>query len=179
MQGQPLSSASPEGRYPGAAGSRRPVSLPLLASFLLAGGLAACNTTGNLGVEQPAVPTIAAPPTTVPVAELVGNWGFASYHDEKDRGRTEAEAKSACGNPYKITQGPNGGVMMYLADQNKPAEVFVKQTPDGRSFIGPRGAPGMAQDRVVTFYQNGMLITVWLDKSAQQRYGTMVFVRCS
>ena len=90
-----------------------------------------------------------------------------------------AEAKSACGNPYKITQGPNGGVMMYLADQNKPAEVFVKQTPDGRSFIGPRGAPGMPQDRVVTFYEGGVLITVWLDKSAQERYGTMVFVKCS
>jgi len=180
MEGQPLSSASPEGRSLEAVGRSRHAPLPLLAAFLLASGLAACNTTtGNLVVEQPAVVTVAAPPTTVPVAELVGNWGFASYHEEKDRTRTQAEAKSACSNPYRITQGPSGGVMMYLADQTKPSEVFVKQTPDGRSFIGPRGAPGMAQDRVVTFYENGVLITVWLDKSAQERYGTMVFVRCS
>ena len=132
MEGQPLSSASPEGRSPEAARSRRPRFLPTFAAILLAGGLAACNTTGNLGVEQPAVVTVAAPPTTVPVLELVGNWGFASYHEEKDRTRTQAEAKSACSNPYKITQGPNGGVMMYLADQNKPSEVFVKQTTDSR-----------------------------------------------
>ena len=158
----------------------RRTRLPAFAAIVSGGILAACNTTtGNLGLEAPAVPTIAAPAITVNVAELPGNWGLASYHQDKDRARTEAEARSACSNPYKVAQGPNGGVMMHLPDQTTPTEVFIKQTPDGRSFIGPRGAPGMAQDRVVTVYENGMLITVWLDKSARDRYGTMVFVRCA
>ncbi len=175
----PLLPASRDLRNVKADGGRRRLPRAAVVAIMLAGALAACNTTGNLGLEQPAVPTIAAPPTTVPIAELPGNWGFASYHQDKDRARTEAEAKSACSNPYQIAKGPNGGVMMYLADQNKPSEVFVKQTADGRSFIGPRGAPGLPQDRVVISYENGVLVAVWLDKSAQERYGTMVFVRCA
>ena len=69
--------------------------------------------------------------------------------------------------------------MMHLPDQSQPSEVFVKVSPDGRSFIGPRGAPGMLQDRVVMHYQGGVLITEWLDPSARERYGTMLLVRCT
>lgn len=149
------------------------------ALMILGVFLAGCTTTPDLGAPAPAALTVNAPAVTVNVAELPGNWGLASYHQDKDRDRTIAAAKATCGNPYQITSGPNGGVMMYLADQTKLSEVFVKQTAGGQSFIGPRGAPGLAQDRVVTFYENNTLITVWLDKGAQERYGTMVFVRCA
>lgn len=36
----------------------------------------------------------------------------------------------------------------------------------------------MTQDRVVMYYQGGVLITEWLDPGARERYGTMLFVRC-
>lgn len=80
------------------------------------------------------------PPVAVDVASLPGRWGLASYHDAKDRTRTEAEARRACGNAYVIASGPQGGVLMHLPDQTQVSEVFVKTSPDGRSFIG-RAAP--------------------------------------
>jgi hypothetical protein len=149
-------------------------------AIALGAALAACNTA-NLNLEGPAPNpvAVAAPAVAVNIAELPGNWGLASYHQDKDRDRTVTAAKAACSNPYKIGKGSNGGVMMYLADQSQPSELFVKTTSDGRSFIGPRGAPGLPQDRVVTFDENGVLITVWLDQSARERYGTMVLVKCT
>jgi hypothetical protein len=142
--------------------------------------LAAC-TTANI----PTVPTTPAlvippgPPVAVDIAVLPGKWGLASYRDEKDRARTEAEAKRACGNAYVIAQGSQGGVLMHLPDQAQPTEVFVKTAPSGQSLIGPRGPVGMPQDRVVMYFQGGVLITQWLDPGARERYGTMLFVRCA
>lgn len=142
--------------------------------------LGACSTTTVPTVPtQPTVVVPPGPPVAVEAASLPGRWGLASFHRPEDRTRTEAEARRACGNPYMIAAGPQGGVMMHLPDQNQPSEVFVKVSPDGRSFIGPRGAPGMIQDRVVMYYQNGVLITDWLDPGARERYGTMLLVRCS
>jgi hypothetical protein len=145
----------------------------------VAGALAACSTTNVPTVPtQPAVVIPPGPPVAVDVATLPGKWGLASYRDEKDRARTEAEAKRACSNPYVIASGAQGGVLMHLPDQAQPTEVFVKVNAEGRSFIGPRGAPGMIQDRVVMYNQGGVLITDWLDPSARERYGTMLFVKC-
>lgn len=89
-----------------------------------------------------------------------------------------AEAKAACSNPFNIGQGSNGGVTMYLADQNQPSEVFLKVSPDGRSYLGPKGPPGIKPDRLIVSFDNGVLVSEWVDPSARQRYGTMVFVRC-
>ena len=142
--------------------------------------LSACSTTDIAGGT--AVPTLVippGPPVVVDVALLPGKWGLASYRDEKDRARTQAEAKSACGNPYVIAGGSQGGVLMHLPDQTQPTEVFVKTTGDGRSLIGPRGPIGLPQDRVVMYFQGGVLITEWLDPSARERYGTMLLVRCA
>ena len=61
---------------------------------------------------------MAAAPSVSAVA-LVGKWGLASYHKDADRARTMKEASAQCNKPYVINQGPNGGVMMYLADQPK------------------------------------------------------------
>ena len=153
---------------------------PAVTAVALALALAACSTTTIPTVPtQPAVVIPPGPPVAVDVAALPGRWGLASYRDEKDRARTEAEAKRACGNPYVIASGGQGGVLMHLPDQAQATEVFIKTSPDGRSFIGPRGAPGMIQDRVVMYFQGGVLITEWLDPSARERYGTMLFVRCA
>jgi hypothetical protein len=144
----------------------------------LTAALAGCTTSQSRGPTASALP--AAPPNIVVAStDLVGDWGLASFRDEADRPRTEAEAKVACGNPYRIGPGSGGGVMMHLADQTETTEVFVKAAPTGQVYIGPQGPPGVAQDRLVVAYDsNSVLVTDWLDPSARERYGTMIFVRC-
>jgi hypothetical protein len=142
----------------------------------LAMSLAACNSS-PFSRSAPAV--AAAPNVAISITDLPGSWGLASYQTEADKARTEAEAKAACSNPYPIGQGSNGGVQMYLADQSEPSEVFLKVASDGRTFLGPQGPAGIQPDRLIVSYDNGVLVTEWVDPGARQRYGTMVFVRCS
>ena len=138
--------------------------------------LAGCNSS----MQGSSAPTAAVTPSVAVTApELEGNWGLASYRTETDRPRTEVEAKGACGNPYQIGKGSNGGVVMHLADQTQPQEVFLKVASDGRVFLGPRGPAGTKQDRLIVSFENGVLITEWMDASARERYGTMLLVRCS
>jgi hypothetical protein len=138
--------------------------------------LAACRSGGVATTEAP--PPTAVPIVTLSASDLPGRWGLASYRVETDRARTETEAKSACGNPYQIEAGANGGAMMHLADQSTPSEVFVKTDSSGRVFIGPSGPPAVQQDRQVMSYENGVLIAEWLDPGVRERFGTMLFVRC-
>lgn len=145
----------------------------------IAMAVAGCTTSQNTGPATAALPSApVAPQVTIVAADLVGDWGLASYRNEADRPRTEAEARSACNNPYKVGAGANGGVMMYLADQPQLSEVFIKTTGGGQVFIGPQGPPGLAQDRVVLSFENNVLVTDWLDPGVKERYGTMIFVRC-
>jgi len=125
------------------------------------------------------LPLPPGPPVVVDVALLPGKYGLASYREEKDRARTVAEARRACSNPYVIGAGSQGGVLMHLPDQAQPTEVFIKTTPDGRAVIGPRGPVGLPQDRVVLYFQGGILITDWVDPGVKERYGTMLLVRCA
>lgn len=137
--------------------------------------LAACSTTPT----EPPPP--AAPQYTSPIApdRLVGRWGLAAYHRPDDAGRTEAQAKEQCSNPYVITAGPNGGVMMYLADDNKLTEVVSKQVPGGPVYIGPPGEPAGSQaDRQIMRFDGNVLVLRWVDPEVAKRYGTMVYVRC-
>ena len=154
--------------------------LPALESCVVAIAvsmlLAACRTSGGAGAEAP--PSMVAPAVSIAAADLPGSWGLASYRNEADRPRTEQEAKAACNNPYNITQGPNGGVMMHLADQSEASELILKTDSSGRTFIGPSGPPAVAQDRLIVSYEDNVLVAEWLDPSARERYGTMVFVRC-
>jgi hypothetical protein len=145
--------------------------LPLLGAAALVG----CNSS-PFHSAAPAV--TATPNVAVTTTELEGNWGLASYRNEADRPRTEKEAKSACGNPYVVARGPTGGVMMHLADQTEPQEVFLKVGADGNVFVGPKGPAGVKQDRHITAFSGGVLTADWMDPSAKERYGTMVFVRC-
>lgn len=137
--------------------------------------LAGCSTAGmpGLGAVQNAPAQVA-----ITAQDLPGRWGLASFQRAEDRTRTEAEARSACSNPYVIDAGPTGGAMMYLADQTQPSEVFIKTAPNGQVFIGPQGAPGMPQDRLVASFENNMLVSDWVNPTARQNFGTMVLIRC-
>jgi hypothetical protein len=150
--------------------------------------LAACSTGGPqmpsiFGPSQEekppqpeVVPTL---PPAFPPQDIVGRWGLAAYHKDEDRPRIEAAAAQQCKQPYVITLGSTGGVMMHLADQATPTELRLKGAPGGKTFIGPEGdPPGSAQDREVLAFDGRMLILRWMDPEVQGRYGTMVYVRC-
>lgn len=153
-----------------------------LGLTLLALALAGCATS-PLGPPQPAEPppppvTPTLPPS-FPPQDLVGRWGLTAYHREEDRVRTETAAAAQCRQPYVISLGATGGVMMHLADQATPTELRVKGAPGGKNFIGPADdPPGSQQDREVVQFTGRILILKWMDPEVQGRYGTMVYVRC-
>ena len=146
---------------------------------LLPLGIAGCATGG----PQPPPVQEAAPvpllPPAFPPQDIVGRWGLAAYHKDEDRPRIEVAAANQCKQPYIITLGPTGGVMMHLADQATPTELRLKGAPGGKTYVGPEGdPPGGAQDREVVSFDGRVLILRWMDSEVQGRYGTMVYVRC-
>jgi len=62
--------------------------------------------------------------------EIAGRWGLASYQNPNDRARTEKAAQGQCKQPYVITVGPTGGVVMHLADQANAAGTAVEGQPE-------------------------------------------------
>ena len=116
---------------------------------LLALGLAACSTGGpqlpsifGPTQEQPPQPEVVPLlPPAFPPQDIVGRWGLAAYHKDEDRPRIEAAAAKQCKQPYVITLGPTGGVMMHLADQATPTELRLKGAPGDKTYIGPEGDP--------------------------------------
>ena len=156
-------------------------SLPrALVLALLALALAGCATGGPQQpvAPQPA-PVVPLLPPAFPPQDIVGRWGLAAYHRDEDRPRIEAAAANQCKQPYVITLGPTGGVMMHLADQAKPEELRLKGAPGNKTYIGPEGdPPGSAQDREVIAFDGRLLILRWMDPEVQGRYGSMVYVRC-
>jgi hypothetical protein len=118
-------------------------------------------------------------PATIRATEIVGRWGLASFQNPADRARTEAAAKGQCKQPYVIGAGPNGGVIMHLADQATPQELRLKGSPGGKNYIGPPGPAGGEQDREIVSFDGRVLITRFVDKDAATRYGNMVYVRCA
>jgi len=145
---------------------------------LLALGLAGCATTNQQPepVPQPQTPLL---PPAFPPQDIVGRWGLAAYHKDEDRARIEAAAANQCRQPYVITLGPTGGVMMHLADQAQPQELRLKGAPGNKTYVGPEGdPPGSMQDREVLTFNGRILILRWVDPEVQSRYGTMVYVRC-
>jgi hypothetical protein len=153
-------------------------TLTVLTLSALALGVAGCATSpGPVAPAEPApVPTL---PPAFPPQDIVGRWGLAAYHRDEDRPRIEAAAAGQCKQPYVITLGPTGGVMMYLADQATPTELALKGAPGGKTYIGPKDEPPAAnEDREVVSFDGRILILRWLDPEVQGRYGTMVYVRC-
>jgi hypothetical protein len=146
---------------------------------LLALGIAGCATGGPQPPRvQEAAPVPLLPPA-FPPQDIGGRWGLAAYHKDEDRPRIEVAAANQCKQPYIITLGPTGGVMMHLADQATPTELRLKGAPGGKTYVGPEGdPPGGAQDREVVSFDGRVLILRWMDSEVQGRYGTMVYVRC-
>ena len=132
------------------------------------------------GPTAPAEPPVAPDmPATIRSDEIVGRWGLASYQNPADRERTEKAAQGQCKQPYVITNGPTGGVMMHLADQATPQELRLKGSPSGKNYIGPPGPVPGEQDREIVSFDGRVLITRFVDKDAAVRYGNMVYVRCA
>jgi hypothetical protein len=167
------------------SGNARSVASLAIIS-MLAVGLAGCETTNLGGMFGSSTPSAApepgvAPemPATIRSDEIVGRWGLASYQDPKDRVRTEAMARSQCKQPYVITAGSSGGVIMHLADQATPQELRLKGSPSGKNYIGPAGPTPGEQDREIISFDGRVMITRFVDKDAGTRYGNMVYVRCA
>jgi hypothetical protein len=148
----------------------------VLAVFALA--LAGCATGGPEQFEGPQPAPVPLLPPAFPPQDIVGRWGLAAYHKDEDRPRIEVAAARQCRQPYVITLGPTGGVMMHLADQAKPEELRLKGAPGSKTFVGPEGAPGGIKDREVVSFDGRVLILRWVDPEVQGRYGSMVYVRC-
>ena len=139
--------------------------------------LAGCRSSDS-GLSPPT--TMAAPaPANVSPDALVGRWGIASYHTEKDRKRTEAEARGQCGQPYTITRGPNDGVMMHVADDPKLYELKLKAGPGGKTYLGFEAPAGDPQDRELISVTPKELVMRFVDPDANRRYGTFIYTRCS
>jgi hypothetical protein len=148
---------------------------------LLAALLAACATApqGPQAPSEPAAPAVVPTlPPAFPNQELIGRWGYAAFHRPDDRARTEAAARAQCNKPYVISAGPTGGVMMYLADDTQMHELALKGHPNGKTYLGPAGEPGGAQDREVVSFDGRVLILRWVDPEVAGRYGTGAYVRC-
>jgi hypothetical protein len=155
---------------------------PFLAIVAASLALAGCATS-PFGPSQPAEPppppVVPTLPPAFPPQDIVGRWGLAAYHKDEDRPRTEAAAANQCRQPYVITLGATGGVMMHLADQATPTELRLKGAPGGKTYVGPaEDPPGSPQDREVVQFDGRVLILRWMDPEVQGRYGTMVYVRC-
>jgi hypothetical protein len=153
-------------------------TITILAVLGLGFGLAGCATT-NESAEPPPPPVAQTLPPSFPPQNLVGSYGLAAYHKEEDRPRTESAAANQCRQPYIITMGPTGGVMMHLADQPTPTELRVKGAAGGKNFIGPaEDPPGGTLDREVVSFDGRVLILRFMDPEVHGRYGSMVYVRC-
>jgi hypothetical protein len=167
--------------FKGAAMHRlsRHTLLKILVPAALALAIAGCATTSPPPPEAAPAAVLPLLPPAFPPQDIVGRWGLAAYHKDEDRARTEAAAVDQCKQPYVITLGPSGGVMMHLADQATPTELKLKGAPGNKTYIGLGDTPPAdIQDREVVGFDGRVLILRWMDSEVQGRYGTMVYVRC-
>ena len=152
---------------------------PAVAAVVTALALAGCATSTSQPEPTPAALPQPELPSRVRATEIVGRWGLASYQNPNDRARTEAAARGQCKQPYVITAGSTGGVVMHLADQATPQELRLKGSPSGKNYIGPAGPTPGEQDREIVSFDGRVLVTRFVDKDAGVRYGNMVYVRCA
>jgi hypothetical protein len=165
------------------AKAQAPQQMTWHAGPVLAAAIAAL-TAGCAGMMDSVMPPSAVPPSIAsappafPVETLVGNWGVASFRDEKDRKRTENMARAQCKLPYRIVRGPTDGVMMHVADDTQLYELTLKGTRDGRTFLGFNAPPGDLQDREILSHSNDMIVMRFVDPDANTRFGTFIYIRC-
>ena len=134
--------------------------------------------------SPPPPPIPAGGRPSIAPSDIIGRWGIASYHREQDRARTENAARGQCKQPYLrkqpylISGGSAGGVMMLNHDSPNIVEHLIKATPDNKTYLGPGADPGGADDREVLSFDGRVLTLKWVDPEVQSRYGIMVLVRC-
>jgi hypothetical protein len=148
----------------------------VLVSALALGG---CATNSPQQEAAPSVLPQPELPARVRPAEIVGRYGYAAYHDAKDRARTEANARGQCKQPFVISPGSSGGVTMLIADTPQPQELRLKGTQGGKDYIGPPGDTPGPQDREIVSFDGRVLVLKYVDPEIDGRYGTGVFVRCA
>jgi hypothetical protein len=143
--------------------------------------LAACTSNAVPPPEAQAPPAMTEPaiPSKYRPEDIVGRWGYGAFHKDEDLARTAAAARAQCGQPVEITRGPNGGVMMYLADSATLQELQLKGSQNGADYIGPPGDPGGPQDRQIVSFDGRTMVLKWMDPEVAGRYGTGVYVRCA
>lgn len=151
-------------------------SLCLGVATALALTLAGCAGTSDSPLSPAA--GVAAAPANIPTERVIGRWGIASYHTDKDRKRTEAQAKAQCSQPYVIAKGASDGVMMHVADDPKLYELRLKAGPAGKTYLGFEAPAGDPQDREIVSVSNSELIMRFVDPDANRRYGTFIYARC-
>lgn len=144
-----------------------------LASLLMAGCASAPHAPQ---VQAPRAPARVA--AAYPVTALVGNWGVASFREDRDRPRTETMARQHCRLPYVITKGPTDGVMMHVADDAQLYELTLKGSADGKTYLGFDAPPGHPQDREILSLTENEIIMRFVAPDVHARYGTFVYVRC-
>jgi hypothetical protein len=140
--------------------------------------LSACATNPPPAEAPPPPPAAPEIPASIRPEEIVGRWGYGAYHNDVDRQRTEAAARSQCGQPVVINRGPNGGVLMYLADSAQLNELYLKGSPSGKNYVGPHGPPGGPKDREILAFNGRTMVLRWVNPEIAGRYGTSVYVRC-
>ena len=158
--------------------SGRPVRGRDCAAFLLVALSAVLSGCAGGPTEATRPPRVAATPAAYPVDRLVGSWGVASYREEKDRARTEAQARAQCKLPYVIKKGPTDGVMMHVADDPTPHELKLKGGPGGKTYLGFEGPAGDEQDREILSMTDNMFVARFVSPETNARYGTFIYVRC-
>jgi hypothetical protein len=168
-------------------GSRHGRHFRSAALVIICSALAACGSidggtqpVASAVVSQPVQPgSLTERPTTMRREQLVGRWGVASFREEKDRRRVEAQARAQCRLPYTIALGPTDGVMMHLADDSKLYELRLKGASDGKTYLGTESPPGDWQDREVISLNEREMVMRFVDPEVNSRYGTFVYVRCA
>ena len=159
-------------KWPAAGAVACSVVLPLL--------LAGCGGGESLPPIASSAPAGASAPAPANISRdaLVGRWGVASFHTEKDRKRTEAEARSQCKQPYVIAKGSGDGVMMHVADDPKLYELRLKAGPGGKTYLGFEAPAGDPQDRELLSVKPKEFVARFVDADANARYGTFIYSRC-
>jgi hypothetical protein len=165
---------------PFAAMARPVVSHPGLTLILtIAGGVTLVTPGCTVTSDQASLSAASvAAPAAFGRERLIGRWGIASFHNDKDRRRTESEARAQCSLPYVIAKGPTDGVMMHVADDAKLYELRLKGDAAGKTYVGFEAPPGDPQDREILSSTDRLMTMRFVDPDANRRYGTFVYVRC-
>jgi hypothetical protein len=152
-------------------------ALAVLTGLVLAGCQGSSGGFGSMFESSSPPPPPAVRPSIAP-SDIIGRWGYSAYHREQDRARTETAAQAQCRQPYVISGGQAGGVMMLGHDSPSVTENLIKASTDGKTYVGPGEQPGGTDDREVVSFDGRVLVLKWVDPEVAGRYGTMVLVRC-